>query len=174
MNPWAAIVGRGEEGRREVCRAVVDGLRRRGLRVGGALQEPAIRGGRERGFDLVDLDTGERVPLARVSGDPDLCDFAFEADGFEQGRAWSSGDQPVVVVEAGKHEASGRGHWPTIRDIVEGPPRVLILLLRRHALVDIALRLSEPVDGLELPAEDDARVEAFVERVAQAARDLEA
>jgi len=169
-NPWAAIVGRQDDGREDVAGAVVTALRRRGLRVGGFLQRPVRpHGGRMLGWDATDLASGEVCVLARESDDPDLCDWRFDPDAVRRCRRWACGDEhDVVVLEAGSLEASGRGHWETLRAVLRGPPRLVVLCLRPRPAPAIALELPDPAAGIELPAEGGA-VDAFVEERVRAA-----
>lgn len=128
-------------------------LRDAGLRVGGFLQEPVHDGEDIAGWDAVDLHTGARCAVARTSPDPDLCDWGFDDAALGRCREWTRrAPFDVVVVEAGTLEASGGGHRPALDDILEGPPRVLLLCIRPHALAVLGLQLPDPALGLELPA----------------------
>lgn len=165
-NPWAAIVGRGE-GKRAALRAVVGGLRARGLRVGGLLQQPTGDGG----LLLVNIEHGAQIALARRDErTPDICDLSFDGRAFAQGRRWiAESDAEVVLLEIGKLEARGQAHWASAADVLHGDRRRLALLcIRPDKLFDIAYELPDPSAGLELPASDGelARfVDALADRV---------
>jgi nucleoside-triphosphatase THEP1 len=168
VNPWAALVGRRDAGRVRVALGLAQALTGRGIAVGGFVHVRVDDGEVHRGHDLLDVATGARRPLARVTAsDPDLCDYAFAADGFAAAAALLAGPGEVLLAEAGRLEANGHGHWPAIQAALEGPPAVLVLCLRPQSAAPVALKLTDPVAGLELPA-DDAAVSAFVAAVAAA------
>ncbi len=170
-NIWAAIIGKGKQGRRGISTAVVEGLRARGLSVGGVLHEP-IRDdlGDKIGFHAVSVETGERLAMARTDGpEPVVCDYSFDEDVFDHTRVWiAEGEHQVSVVEVGPLEGRGQGHWPAVQSALEGPPRLLVLCIRPKALMPIAMQLDDPGPILELPA-DEGQVAAFVEAVAAVA-----
>lgn len=164
MARWAAIVGRGRDGKVASVKSVARALRQAGVRVGGFT---SVRLG-ER-FELEDVDTGERIPSADLSDEPDVCDLAFDSEVFQTARNWT--ERPgydVVFLEVGKVEASQKGHWDTV-DAAMATDRMLVLTLRPDYLVRVALRLDDPVDVVELPAEA-SELAAFAENLARLVR----
>lgn len=155
QNPWAAIVGRGRDGARDLVRRLVGELRAAGLKVGGVAQahvsEDVDGDEVDRGFDLVDLDTGARLPLARVSATPELCDYVFDRAVFAEGVEWVTREYDVVFLEVGKLEAAKKGHWPAVEGALRASPRVVVLTLRPDILASVVLDMEEPVAGLEVP-----------------------
>ena len=167
-NPWIAIVGFGRQGKREVARAVAAALRARGLTVAGAVSAAAVDV--ERGFDLVDIETGSRTALARlVTGDSDICDLEFAAGIFDATRErLMVSDAQVKLIEVGPYEArSKRGHWPAVQALLSGAPTVVVLCIRPDALAPLALGIADPAAWLELPASPDGAgsVAALVEEI---------
>lgn len=162
MSPWAAIVGRTEHGKRDALQYLLSALRGRGRSVAGLLQEETAEGG----LELVDLATHERAALARHDErSPDICSFAFDAAIIELGRRWvarSKGE--IVLLELGKLEARGQGHWPAARDVLAGDHRLALFAVRPDVLFDVAYQLEDPVAGLELPAER-GQLDAFIEEL---------
>lgn len=170
MNRWAAIVGRTGDGRRDVTDAVVEHLRSAGLRVGGFVQRAVTEGDEPVGWDAVDLAAGRRCRVARAGPDPELCEWCFDAEGIGTCRSWATApDLDVVLLEAGPLEARGQGHWPTLRAVLDGPPRLAVVGVRPSALAAVALALPDPVAGIELPEGPEA-VEAFAREIVLAAR----
>jgi len=169
-NPWVAIVGTRDQGRRQVLDSVLEALRQAGLRLGGVVQETILRDGERAGFDVVDLASGQRRPLAREAPDPQLCTWGFDGETFAQVRRWIDAEPcDVVTLSLGSLEAAGQGYWPTVLANLDGPPRLLLLEIRPNVLSAVALRLPDPEDGVELPAGED-EVAEFASRVAEAAR----
>ena len=82
--------GRRDRARPPSSTAVVERLRARGARVAGILAPGHLAEGRRTGFDIVNLATGERKPLAReeehVAGPhPRWSRFAFSPEGLALG-----------------------------------------------------------------------------------------
>lgn len=162
---WIAIVGAGRDGRADVVETLAERLRGEGVSVGGFLQR-TVRDVRDEivGYDVVRVPSGEARPLARESAEPELCRWSFDAETFATARGWTC-ERPLdaAFVEAGRLEAAERGHWPTILEALRRQP-LTILCVRRGVLAGVALKLPDPIDGLELPA-GEADVVSFHDRV---------
>ncbi len=169
--PWVAIVGdrgsRRDEVREAVARALEDG----GLRLGGVRQEAIFEGDEHVGYDVIDLASGARLSLARESTTPRLCRWDFDTTAFERMRgAAREGDYDAVAFDVASLESSGEGHWPAITEAL-AEERLVILTLRPRVVGPVALRLADPLAGLELPT-TNADIEAFAAEVTGHARAL--
>ena len=157
MGDWIAIVGSREQGREDVVRRLVAALQSAGVGVAGFVQTPRFDGEHVVGIDVMRLATGDRVPLAHHAGgaDLDVCEWVFSPAAFETAAEWAlSGSSAVCFVEAGRLEAAEGGHWATIvRSLNERP--LTVLAIRPRVLASVALRLPDPVDSIELPADVD-------------------
>lgn len=164
---WIAVVGSRAEGRTAVVERLARVLREANVSIGGFLEKSYLEGDIVEGYDLVHVVSEERYPLARTTTiDPELCQWAFRADGFERARTWAlDGEHTVAFVEAGRLEAAERGHWETLRTSLR-ERAFTVVGIRRSVLASIALRLPDPVDAIELPT-DAHEVTGFVERVAR-------
>ncbi len=167
---WVALVGPRGAGRGGIARRLEAALEDAELRVGGFRQESVGTPGRRHsgGYDLVRVGSEERVPLARKSAEPELCDWAFAAESFERARGWLQEPCDVHFATAGRLEAAGRGHWPAIARAAQRPG-LLVLSLRPGVLAAIALRLPDPEDALELPA-GEPEISGFILRTVALAR----
>lgn len=126
-------------------------LRDADVRVGGALQYPVLRDGERIGYDVAHVQDGRRVPLARPSDQPVLCDWGFDEAAFAAARQWCLAPElDVVVLEAGSLESAKQGHWPTIEAVLRAPRRVLLLALRPRTMAPIVLRLPDPAADMDL------------------------
>lgn len=165
MNPWIAIVGAREHGRLELTHRLRADLERRGTRVTGFVQEPCLDADQSVvGYDLVDLATGRRVPLARDSDRPLICNWGFDDRAFALAHEWALRPADVSVVEVGRLEAGERGHWGTVLSALREPGRLVLLGIRPNVVASVAVRLPDPIEAIELPAEA-GQIEAFVRRV---------
>lgn len=163
MNPWIALVGARDDGRAVAAQAVLATLRGAGVRVGGFLQERITRGDEILGYDLIDLGGGARVPLARPSPRPRICSWGFDEQAFARAASWALRPADVTVIEAGRIEAAGEGHFPALLSTLRASPRVVLVSLRPNVLASIALALPDPADFVELPAEPE-EVQALAQR----------
>ena len=164
------ITGATGSGKTTLASAVIDRLRARGARVGGILAPGLLEDGRRSGFDLVDLATGERVPLAReqagVSGPHDRWSrFAFSADGLGRGRralaAAARGAEVIVVDEVGPFELSGGG-WADSLDALSNGYTGALLLVVRESVVEAVRAKWGPADTtvIDVTTADPERIAA--------------
>jgi nucleoside-triphosphatase THEP1 len=170
MGQWSAVVGRSKSEKDRIALGVAQGLAQRGIRVGGFVQLRSHDAeGELAGWDVCRVSDGTRYALARRSNDPDLCSYRFDDEGFALAKAWSRAEPAEVIFigGVGKLEAAERGHWPVLSELVEradGP--LVVACIRDTSLATIALRLPDPVEALELPAEEDV-VRAFTDAIAE-------
>lgn len=174
MTEWIAIVGTRTTGRVEAVEALSSALAESGLSLGGLSQELlSDDAGAHTGCEVVERATGRRTLVARASDDPDLCDWAFDDAAFAAVRRRAlEEDADATAVPLGTLESREEGHWPLVQALLRRDDhRVLVLTLRPQVAASVALKLPDPMDGLELPAPAD-EVEAFARRVATAVADL--
>jgi len=153
-----------------VVQAVIDGLQAAGRRVAGFLHRGREQEGKVEGYDVVDVESGESWPMARYSRDPQVCDWEFDETAFARVRArLAERASHVVLLELGPLEGKEKGHWQAVTEVLEGPPRLLLLCIRPKALSPIALELPDPAAGIELPARQH-EIDAFVDEVVSLTR----
>ncbi|MCU0619981.1 MAG: DUF2478 domain-containing protein [Gemmatimonadales bacterium] len=172
MRRVVAITGGRGDGKTTALQRLADGLRAAGLLVGGVVQ-PVVHAGHERlGYDVLDLATGQRLPLARRGAPdrPDGCGFEFAPDAW----AWAArriGEarrecDVLVVDELGYLEAAGAGHLPAL---VEAEPaehaRLWLLGVRRETALALEARLGAFAFVIE-PAADQAELLGRLVRLA--------
>lgn len=180
MARWALVVG--SKDRRELCARAVAALERRGLRVGGVVQEAVLRDDERHGYETRHVATGERVHLGRrgtaaagvrPEAVREFCSFFFDDDAFTLARGWIEADcavrDVVVVDEVSKLEVAGAGHHDAIRSAL-GSPALVVLSVRADQLFAVVERfgLDEAVTTLDAP--DAAAVAAFADAVEAAVR----
>ena len=142
--PLVIVTGATGSGKTTLVAAVVERLRARGARVAGILAPGHLADGRRTGFDIVNLTTGEREPLARederVAGPhPRWSRFAFSPEGLALGHKAlaedARGADVVVIDEVGPFELSGGG-WADALDALVAMPSGAMLLVVRESVVD--------------------------------------
>ncbi len=140
------VTGERGSGKTALAAATVEFLRVAGHRVGGILAPGAWRDGARFSFDVIDLATGERRPLAcREPRDGWRAEGAFWVDpaGLALGHAALGADQADVIVvdEVGPWELRGAG-WSRELDALLGRAIPLLLVVRRDCLDAVASRWS--------------------------------
>jgi len=143
------ITGEKGEGKTSFAGLVVEALRGRHLRVGGILAPGYWTDGLRSGFDVVDLTSGERLPLARTNPGTEALEttgrFRFLPPGLDLGRAALDArrlaDVDVAVVdEVGPLELRGLGWARSLDEIVGAGPIVLLLVVRTELAEDVCSR----------------------------------
>jgi nucleoside-triphosphatase THEP1 len=146
--PVAVLTGATGSGKTTLAGAVVEQLRDRGARVAGILAPGMLENGRRTGFDLVNLATGERAPLARETHAPPGAHarwsrFGFLPEGLNLGEralgADARGADVVVVDEVGPFELSGGG-WADSLDRLGNMPCALVLVARESVADEVNVR----------------------------------
>lgn len=183
--PARAVIITGDtgSGKTTLLTAVVEALRARGVRLGGVVAPGSWRDGKRWGFEVVDLGSGRRQPLAARESPPDWLPaggFRVNPAGLELGRAAlraarEGGAQVVVVDEVGPWELAGHGWAAELDILVAEPPPLLLLVVRRASLEAVlarwpmvALAVYEVADSD--PAKVAGEVAGVVETEATAGR----
>jgi nucleoside-triphosphatase THEP1 len=144
--------GRGE-GKTTTATDVVDALRAAGLQVGGVLTPGEMRDGRRWSFDLVDVASGSRIPMATrdpLSTWPAMGSFRLNPEALAAGRAAlspaaSPSPDLLVVDEVGPWELGGDG-WAPALDALHGARTPLLLVVRRSLVADVLRRFAPGSD----------------------------
>lgn len=152
------LTGPRGSGKTSSVRAVVENLQAAGHRVGGILQPAWPVSGQRQGYDVLDVATGESRPLARrrdTVGRQGL-GFRFDAAAFawaqERLLAGAAGADVLVVDELGRLEATGDGHVPALRQVLETDRRIVIVAAVRADVHDeVAQQVGEPTLDLPCP-----------------------
>jgi len=152
--PVLVLTGERGTGKTTALEAVLTRLADRGLPVAGLVQPAIFEGGEKTGFRVRNLLNGEEYPLAgrcarNEKGDHGTI-FRFDPIGLRQAEKaldTAPRDSILVLDELGPVELRGHGHMPALRRAMkERPPRLLMLVLRRH-LVPSLLAVLEARDA---------------------------
>jgi len=140
-------IGPKHSGKTTAAAGLVERARAEGIRVAGILSPSVCRENTLAGFDVVDLDTGARAPLARrcERGTVRAGSFAFSAEGLEQGctalaSSTTRSAELVVVDEFGPLELRGQG-WRAAVDALLSSVEGVVLLVVRERLAARVRRL---------------------------------
>ncbi len=160
-------VGPKHSGKTTAATRLVDRARREGIRVAGVLSPSLHAGGRLVGFDVTDIATGRRAPLARrETGEGDSGGFRFLDEGLAAGRAALAtavqrGPALTIVDEFGPLELRGGG-WREGVDRLLGGATGIVLLIVREALIEEVSRLYAAFEPEALAATADTSIECVL------------
>jgi len=128
-------------------------------------------GGKLVGFDVVDLASGRRAPLARIgeAGTSRSGRFTFSETGLSLGAGaldlQAAGDADLVIVdEFGPLELRGGG-WRGLVDALVAAARGVIVLVVRDALLYEVSRLYEAAGPRAVAATDPGAIESVIAAV---------
>ena len=150
-------------GKTTTAAELVERARAEGFRVAGILSlsiycDGTLRDGALAGFDVTDVQTGARAPLARRDrgAAEGLASFTFSPEGLELGNtalgsAAARSAALVVVDEFGPLELRGQGWRPAV-DALLSSARGVVLLVVRERLAHRAARLYASHRPQVLPA----------------------
>ncbi len=174
--PVIVITGRPGTGKTTALEQIIEILVGRGFDVAGLIQPGDFREGVKAGFFVRDIQTREETVLARRTSretGQHGTGFQFDIAGLALARqALERVPEGAVVVvdELGPVELRGQGHMPALRHALAArPPKVLILVVRRHLVPALLAALSATdahvVDVEHQGAEAVKRVVGLVEEV---------
>jgi nucleoside-triphosphatase THEP1 len=168
------LTGMTGEGKTTLASVIIERLRERRVSVAGILAPGLLADGHRTGFDLVDLATGERAPLAREGeAAPGLharwSRFRFTDEGLALGRralgpdAWSA--DVIFVDEVGPFELSGGGWAPSLDALTRAYTGVLVVVARETIVEDIKARWgATDTVVFRVPADPDEVATALLSR----------
>jgi len=134
-------VGEKHSGKTTSAGELAEAARAKGFNVAGLLAPSLYKKGELAGFDVVDLRTEDRVPLAsRRTGKGRDKPYTFTEEGLKVGRRALSADatkraELIIVDEFGPLELSGGG-WRKEVDLLLTSSDAVILLVVRRELAD--------------------------------------
>jgi nucleoside-triphosphatase len=170
-----AVTGARGSGKTTALLHLAGALRPAGVRVGGVVQPVVHEGGQRMGYDVLDVASGERLPLARrpTNASPAGCGcgFVFAPDAWswaaERIRGARRECDVVVADELGSLEAAGNGHLPALEEVL-GTERASLWVL--GARQDVVGALEARLGAFTLVVERAAELEALLARLVRLAR----
>ena len=142
-------------------------VRDEGFKVAGVLAPSLYHKGKLIGFDVIDLQSEARAPLARRKVDKsDTTSFTFIDAGFELGNAAlrpsaANFAEIIIVDEFGPLEVDGGG-WRRGVDLLLRSTDALILLVVRQELVEQVQRLYATITCRLLAATESQSVDEVI------------
>ncbi len=148
-SPVVVLTGRSGVGKTTTLESIVTSLKEESAPVAGLIQPVRYLDGEKVGFEIRDVQTGKETSFAervkRENGDYGM-GFRFIDGGrrlAEQALASTPRDAIVVVDELGPLELRGKGHMVALQKaIAKRPPRLLLLVVRRHLIPTFLSALS--------------------------------
>jgi nucleoside-triphosphatase THEP1 len=154
-----------QAGKTGFLKRLVAQLKMSGLSLSGYLSEAIRAEGEVKGYDLLELNSGRRVPFLRKSGlDSSAAragHYYFLPSGLEAAReiiASAAGSDLLIIDEAGPAEIKGEGVWPGLCPQLA---KTNCLLVIREKLLPDFIRLLPPPIRL-LPAGEVEEIKRFI------------
>ncbi|HEY55435.1 MAG TPA: hypothetical protein G4N91_04080 [Dehalococcoidia bacterium] len=145
------VTGRVGVGKTTLCEKVVELARSRGYSCGGILTPKAP----DEGIIIVDVQTGERKPLASINEiyqGPRTDRYFFNPEAIEFGNKAIDGavsSDILLVDEVGHLELRGEGFAKALEIVRAGKVKNSILVIRRKLLPAFLARLGSEVTTVE-------------------------
>lgn len=142
-------------------------LRERGFTPAGFLAPSRYEAGRLTGFDIVDLNTFQQMPLAvRQKGPCDKCGFTLLAEGLKLGlaclRPAATATADIVIVDEYGPLELGHHGWRFAVDRLIALTDAVVLLVVREELADQVRGEYGQTSCVRLPAHESQSRETVV------------
>lgn len=155
------LTGHVQEGKTGFLEALITRLTDEGIALSGILSPAVHDGTRHIGYDLVDLGSGERQPLSRISGtsdQPRVGPYFFSNDGLELGQRALSPEETaisdlVVVDEVGPWELRDQG-WAGCLYRLTTETRQPMIWVVRESIIDQVIDHWGLKDSLVIPVSE--------------------
>jgi len=141
------ITGSKGKGKTTLAGAVVRELQNRGYSVAGILSRGLWKDGTRSGFDIVDVETGQVAPLARIGEASNVMfgPFSFFQNGLRVGQEALCREKllnadVVIVDEIGRWEMEDGGWAPQLNTLRQLPRKATILVVRDQFADEVANR----------------------------------
>lgn len=136
-------------GKTTVLTELTNRARQKGITVAGILAPSIYQSNRLVGFDILDLGTNQRCPLARrdIEGPKKIGEFVLTKEGLELGRsALKTTCKParlIVVDEYGPLELKNGGWRSEVDSLIQRRPGMILLVVRDELANRVAQIYSE-------------------------------
>lgn len=157
------VTGDLHSGKTSLLERFIGEFNRSGRRLAGILAPGSWKNGLRNGFDLVDIVTGTRVPLATRRSGPDDRDliFDFSPEGLKAGREALSADrcrnaEVIVIDEIGKLELAGAGWTPYLNQLLDLKSPVHVWSVRNSLVPAVMARWNAKPKAVILCREPSA------------------
>jgi nucleoside-triphosphatase len=154
-------VGPKHSGKTTIAARLVEAARGGGFVVAGCLAPSVYADGLLVGFDIINLRSSERTPLARR--DVGHQSFQFLAEGLSLGNealgpTATKGADLIVIDEYGPLELKSQG-WRAATDRLMTSTDAVLLLVVREELADIVLQLYGSISTRKLVASQPGSID---------------
>jgi len=136
------ITGSVCEGKTTFIKRIIEILREKGFQPGGIISERVQDGRKTSGYDVVNVETGEKKAFLRQNGEFDsekIGRFSICREGLEMGRTIlkSTTGSIVVLDEVGMLEICDRGWAPYIDEQLATPGKLFLFSVRNSYLEEV-------------------------------------
>lgn len=151
------LTGEKESGKTTLLKGLIDEVQKKSISVSGILQIGVWKENVRHGFDLLDIQTNDSIPLCRTDASDEgivTGKFIFKPDAIQHGRSILSISKiskadVVIIDEIGPLELSGEGWAKPLSELAEHYTGILIIVVRK-SLIDEMCRNFVIVPSLVL------------------------
>lgn len=138
INNIYIITGTKSEGKTTFLKALAEELRKKNIKTGGIICERIMIEGNTIGYDVINIESGEKEPFLRLGGNcgtESIGRFTICPDGLAFGKnVLNSINLPecriVIIDEVGMLEISGRGWAGSLTDLLSNPGCHILISVR--------------------------------------------
>jgi len=162
-------IGPKHSGKTTSAGQLVERARGKGITTAGILAPSVYRVGELIGFDVIDIHTGGRVPLARreLASAQRVGSFGMAPEGIEFGNAALNSPvarsaELVIVDEFGPLELQGDGWRPAVDSLIDLAQGTILLVVRMTLVAQVSGLYAELQPQI-LPGLEPASIDRVIE-----------
>ncbi len=143
------LTGPIHSGKTTLLKEAVSRLKEENLKVHGFLSEVVLKSEKIIGYDLLDLEEENSIPFIRRAGEKEwekIGSFYFIPQSLAEAAKIilrSGGADILVVDEIGPLEMTGKGLWPSLKQVIFEPRKNYLLVARANILEDFLKLLGK-------------------------------
>jgi len=150
------LTGRVQGGKTTQATLLVNRLVNEGFNVMGFLCPGTFSSGVRSAFSLVNIKTGDRIPMGSVEepeGWVPYRRFHFNPEAFRLGSTWirdckTKEPDLVVIDEVGPMELEEMGWWEILQFLCNQKELVQLWIVREHIIQEVAVKWKIPTDNI--------------------------
>lgn len=138
------ITGEMAQGKTTFAEKLVELLVKDGINVGGFYSPRVMNGKNTIGYDLVNVQTREKIPFLReTESNPDIGKYSYDRESMEKASLWgreavANGARVIIIDEVGRWELSGKGWRKLMEEVAFHPAQIWVV---RKDLVQDVIRV---------------------------------
>ena len=136
------LSGRPRTGKTTFCLRSYEILKRNGIKVGGVITREIVRNRRREGFEILNLKSGERIPLAHIRGSgPRVGKYRVFVENIDRMISWMKDalreDDFLIIDEIGPMELLSKDFLKAVDEVINsGKDFIITVHLKKIKIVE--------------------------------------